>query len=85
MGWTAQDLYGSTPQAPSYSPHMGAAPTQQMGTHDADLMTGWKGLVDPGNPLFWLGVVLVVTVGLGGVAGSVRLGRARLSGSLERD
>lgn len=83
MSWLAQDLYGSTPQAPSYSPHNGAAPTQQMGT-TAGLRTGWMGLIDPGNPLFWLGVVLVVTVGLGGVAGSVRLGRARLSGSLEQ-
>jgi hypothetical protein len=70
----AQTLYGQTPQAPSYGI---AAPTQQMGTDD--IRTGVRGLVDPHNPLMWFGAVLLVTVGLAGVAGSVRLGRAKIS------
>ncbi len=73
----AQTLYGQTPQSPSYGV---AAPTQQMATDD--IRTGVRGLVDPHNPLMWFGVVLLVTVGLAGVAGSVRLGRAKVSASV---
>jgi len=76
----AQTLYGCTPQAPSYGV---AAPTQTMATDD--LVTGWRGLVDPGNPLMWFGVVLAATIGLASVAGSVRLGRAKLTASLGQD
>ena len=48
-----------------------------------DSVTGWKGLLDfRNNPLPWVGVVLLVTIGAGSVAGSVRLGRAKLSASL---
>jgi hypothetical protein len=72
-------VYGATPQAPSYGV---AAPTERMATDD--LVTGWKGLIDPNNPLFWFGVVLAVTFGAAGVAGSVRLGRAKLSADLDR-
>lgn len=79
MSWTAQSLYGATPQAPSYDV---AAPTQGMAT--SDLAYGWRGLVDPRNPLMWFGVVLLVTVGAAGLAGSVRLGRARLGVDLDR-
>lgn len=75
MDYTAQSLYGVTPQAPSYG--QVAAPTQHMATDD--IASGWRGLVDPRNPLMWVGVVLLITVGAAGVAGSVRLGRARLS------
>jgi len=77
--YTANSVYGATPQAPSYSV---AAPTQTMATDD--ITTGWKGLVDPANPLVWFGVILLVTVGAAGVAGSVRLGRAKLSASVDR-
>ncbi len=69
----AQSVYGVTPQVGSYGV---AAPTQQMGTDD--ITAGWRGLVDPNNPLMWFGVVLLITVGAAGVAGSVRLGRARI-------
>jgi hypothetical protein len=79
MDWSASSLYGATPQAPSYGV---AAPTQGMGTDD--IATGWRGLVDPNNPLMWFGIVLLVTVGAAGVAGSVRLGRARASVSLDQ-
>lgn len=36
----------------------------------------------PRNPLVWLGGVLVVTFGLASVAGSVKLGRAKVSASV---
>jgi hypothetical protein len=77
--FSASSLYGATPQAPSYGV---AAPTAQMGTDD--LTAGWKGLMDPHNALFWVGVVLAVTFGAAGVAGSVRVGRAKVSGSIDQ-
>lgn len=77
--YTAQSLYGASPQAPSYGI---AAPTQSMATDD--IRTGWKGLIDPNNPLMWFGVILLVTVGAAGVAGSVRLGRARFSAAVDQ-
>jgi hypothetical protein len=75
--YTAASLYGATPQAPSYGV---ASPTQALATDE--IKTGWKGLLDPQNPLLWFGVVLAVTVGAAGVAGSVRLGKAKLSASV---
>lgn len=75
--FTAQSLYGATPQAPSYGV---AAPTQTMATND--ITSGWRGLVDPNNPLVWFGAILLVTVGAAGVAGSVRLGKATLRASV---
>jgi hypothetical protein len=77
MPYTAQSLYGATPQAPSYGV---ASPTQGMATDT--LVSGWKGLLDPNNPLIWFGVILAVTVGAAGVAGSVRLGKAKISASV---
>lgn len=75
--YDATSLYGATPQAPSYGV---AAPTQAMATDD--IRTGVKGLLDPSNPLVWFGVLLLVTVGAAGVAGSVRLGKANLKASV---
>lgn len=71
-----QSIYGMTPQAPSYQ--AAATPTQGMAI-DSGVRMGWRGLLDWNNPLFWVGVVLVVTFGAAGAAGSVRLGRARLA------
>ena len=77
----ASDLYGTAPvQLPAFGV---AAPTARSGTDD--MSSGWKGLIDPHNPLFWFGVVLLVTVGAAGVAGSVRLGRAKLSATVDRE
>jgi hypothetical protein len=75
--FTAQSMYGATPQAPSYGV---ASPTQHMATDD--ISTGWKGLVDPNNPLLWFGAILLVTVGAASLAGSVRLGKAKLVASV---
>ena len=76
----AKDLFGVGAQTPSYGI---AAPTQGMGV---DLhAAGWRALLDPHNPLLWFGAVLAVTVGAAGLAGSVRLGRAKLSASLDKE
>lgn len=76
--YDAASLYGATPQAPSYG--VTTPPTQSMGT--GDIAGGWRALVDPGNPLVWFGAILAVTIGLVGVAGSVRLAGARVSGAV---
>lgn len=76
-GWDAQSLYG-----------MGAGvPAADTGTSQAnpvahDWAPGVRGLVDPRNPLMWFGVILLATVGAAGIAGSVRLGPAKLSGQV---
>ncbi|GAA4699836.1 hypothetical protein [Phytohabitans rumicis] len=75
--YTAASLYGSTPQAPSYTQPAPMAYTD-------DLASGVRGLLDPNNPLFWFGVVLAVTLGAAGAAGSVRLGKAKLSASIDK-
>lgn len=72
--FTAQSTYGVQPQMPSLGI---AAPTQHMGTDD--LRGGLRGLIDPNNPLFWAMAIAAMTLGLVGVAGSVRLGGAKVS------
>lgn len=74
--FSAACMYGAGVQIPD-----AATPTAHMGSDDA--VSGWKGLLDfRSNPLPWVGVILLVTVGAIGVAGSVRLGRAQLSASV---
>lgn len=75
----ASDVFGMAPQAPTYGT---AAPTQAMATNGLLDSSGWRSLVDPGNPLMWFGVVLLITVGAAGAAGSVRLGKAKLQASV---
>lgn len=77
--FTAASVYGAAPAAPAVTV---AHPTQHMATDD--IRTGVRGLLDPNNPLLWFGAILAVTVGAAGVAGSVRLGRAKLSASLDQ-
>lgn len=72
-----EDTYNVSPQLPSYNT---AAPTQQMGATSTH--SNWRALVDPSNPLVWFGGILLVTVGAAGVAGSVRLGRAKISANV---
>jgi hypothetical protein len=52
-----------------------------MGT-DPDIPYGWRGLVDPHNPLMWFGVLLVVTVGAGALSGKARVGPASVSAAI---
>jgi hypothetical protein len=75
--FSVQSMYGAPPSNPNYGV---AAPTQQMGT--SDIQTGLTGLIDPSNPLTWLGVILLITVGAAGAAGSVRLGKATVKASV---
>lgn len=78
--YNAQSVYGTTPQAPSWGV---AAPTAHMGTDD--LQPGLRALIDPHNPLFWLGGIIAVTVGLAGFAGSIRVGKATIKGSVDKE
>jgi len=78
--YDAASVYGTSPQMPSMTGL--AAPTTRMGTDS--LVTGWRGLLHPDNPLFWLGGIVAVTLGLIGVSGSVRLGRARIAASVDQ-
>lgn len=73
--FTAQSLYGATPQVPQVA----ASPLQAAASDD--LGTGWRALVDVRNPLVIFGGILAVTVGLAGVSGSARLGSLRASAS----
>ncbi len=78
--WTAAEMYGVSPQVPSAGI---AAPTQAMGSLE-DHGGGLRALVDPSNPLVGFGVVLLVSVGAAGFAGSVRVGKAKVAGSLDK-
>lgn len=72
--YSAQSVYGVQPQMPSIGI---ATPTQHMATDH--LKGGIRGLVDPANPLAWFAALVLVTIGAAGVAGSVRLGPAKLA------
>lgn len=74
----ASEIYGT---APVYQPAV--SPDTAISATDATSLTsGWRSLVDPRNPILWFGVILAVTVGAAGVAGSVRLGPAKVGGAL---
>jgi len=82
MTWDAQSLYGMGSAHPVVNP-VNAAPTQHMAPDDdREWGVGMRALVNPRNPLFWVGALMAVTVGAAGLAGSVRLGPAKLSGSV---
>lgn len=76
--YDAQTVYGATPQAPS----LAVVDRPTIGVVTDDVKAGAAGMVDPRNPLFWFGVVLLATVGAAGVAGSARLGPARVAASI---
>lgn len=52
-----------------------ATSTDRVAVSDGDHF----GLLSPSNPLFWFGLFMFVTVGFAGAAGSVRLGKVKLS------
>lgn len=73
-GWTAAELYGTTPLM---GPTSSSAP---MGHRIDDLDTGtWATLVNPRNPLVIFGALLAITVGAAGFAGSGRVGPVKVS------
>lgn len=75
--FSASKLYGIAGQGATYGV---AAPIQHMASDDYDI--GWRTLLDPHNPIFWFGVVLACTLGAVGVAGSVKLGPAKLTAAV---
>lgn len=54
-----------------------SAPTERAAIGDVDTM----GLFSPSNPLLWFGAILAVTVGAASAAGSLRIGKVKLSAS----
>lgn len=62
------------------APAMGSAaatPTQSIARTDDDVI----GPLSLGNPLVWIGLFALVTVGAASAAGSVRLGKVSVSAS----
>lgn len=76
--WDAQSMYGVTPQVPTQVMQATTLP----GTSGDDFGSGWRAMVNPNNPLFWAGVLILATVGAAGVAGSAKLGPVRISGGV---
>ncbi|HTF08537.1 MAG TPA: hypothetical protein VK659_10250 [Asanoa sp.] len=75
--FTVLDQIGLRPVSPPSDTGL-AAPTQRVAIDDIDAMS-W---ISPRNPLVWIGAILLVTVGAAQVAGSVRLGKAKVSASV---
>jgi len=78
--FTAQTLYGVQPQIPGASSGI-SKPTDGI-SFSFDDKAGAAALIDPHNPLFVFGVLLLATLGAIGVSGSARLGPARLAADL---
>lgn len=78
MSLMAADIYGT---APVYMPAV-APDTAVSATDVTSSTTGLRSLVDPKNPVVWFGVILLITVGAAGVAGSVKLGPAKIGGQV---
>lgn len=77
--YTAGAMYGAAVQVPTAATGVSHS-IPGMGP-DTD-KRGWRALVDTHNPLMWAGLLILVTVGAAGGAGSVRLGRAKASASV---
>ncbi len=72
----ATDIYGT---APTYN---GAVLADTAATATDSVHGGVRELINPRNPLVWVGVLILVTAGAAGVAGSVKLGPAKIGGSI---
>lgn len=42
----------------------------------------WPHILSPANPIFWLGALAAVSLGLIGVGANVRIGKAKAQGSV---
>ena len=69
----------------------GLAPVESNWPNSSHLETGASsdydtlgGLLSPQNPIFVFGVILGVTFGLIGVSGSLRVGKAKASASIDK-
>lgn len=76
MNGTASAIYGTAPTL------IGAVPADTALTATDGATRGLRAFVDPHNPVLWFLGIVLVTVGAAGVAGSVKLGPGKLSGSL---
>lgn len=74
--WSVTDQIGLKPVAPAGGGTV-AAPTQSAAFTDDDTI----GPFSLSNPLVWVGLFALVTVGAASVAGSVRLGKVKVSAS----
>lgn len=75
--WSAYDQVGLKPIAPATGGGSVAAPTQVAAMTDDDTI----GRFSIDNPLVWLGLFALLTVGAASAAGSVRLGKVKVSAS----
>jgi len=73
---TAASIYGTAPVT------VGSVAPPVAATAVGPTSTGWRAAVDPRNPLLWMLGIVLVTVGAAGVAGSARVGPAKVSGAL---
>jgi hypothetical protein len=71
--WSVTDQIGLHPVAPATA---GVAQSTQAAAMTEDDMIGPLSL---GNPLLWLGAFMLVTVGAASLAGSVRIGKVKVS------
>ena len=72
-------FYGASPQAPTNG---GAAPASARMSVGSDDMGGLREMLNPHNPLFWLGAIAAVAVGFAGIAGSARVGPVKVAGAV---
>lgn len=77
FGFSAYEQVGIRPVARPSDTGL-AASTSRVAIDDDDPIS-W---CSPRNPLVWVGGVLAVTFGLASVAGSVKLGKAKVSASV---
>lgn len=75
--WSAQDQIGLRPVAPATGGGNVAAATQSAAYGDDQVI----GRFSLDNPIVWLGAFMLVTVGAASLAGSVRLGKVKVSAS----
>jgi hypothetical protein len=75
--WSVASQVGLMPRVQTTGDTGLAASTDRVAVSDGDRF----GLFSPSNPLLWFGIFLAVTVGAAGAAGSVRLGKVKLSAS----
>jgi hypothetical protein len=74
--FSAYEQVGLRPVAPAMGGTVSTA-TQAIARTDDDVI----GPLSIGNPLVWLGIFALVTVGAASAAGSVRLGKVKVSAS----
>lgn len=78
MEMSVYSQVGLRPGAPPQTGGGLASTVERLAVDDGEAVSWYS----PRNPLVWLGGIMAVTVGLASVAGSVRLGKAKISASV---